>query len=58
MTYDAESAKIKDYMDDMNTPILAAIDKTLEHEYVGVGSIDDIGSFDDIKLSGKNVHKN
>ncbi len=56
VSYDAETGKIKAYLDDMSTPILTAIDKTLGHGLVGVGSFDDTGSFDDIKLWGK-LHK-
>ncbi len=41
------------YMDDMTSPILTAVDKTLGHGQVGLGSFDDTGSFDDIKLWGK-----
>jgi len=50
---DAETGEIKAYLDDMTTPILTANDKTLSHGFVGVGSFDDTGSFDDIKLWGK-----
>ncbi|MCK4786161.1 MAG: hypothetical protein KAV87_20555, partial [Desulfobacteraceae bacterium] len=51
--YDAETGEIKAYLDDMAIPILTANDKTLNHGFVGVGSFDDTGSFDDIKLWGK-----
>ena len=51
--YDAETGEIKAFLDDMTTPILTANDKTLNHGFVGVGSFDDTGSFDDIKLWGK-----
>ncbi|MDH5744377.1 MAG: family 20 glycosylhydrolase [Candidatus Aminicenantes bacterium] len=56
VTYNAETGDIKAYFDDMKTPILTAIDKTFRHGQVGVGSFDDTGSFDDIKLWGK-IHK-
>jgi hypothetical protein len=56
VTYDAETGDIKAYFDDMKTPILTAADKTFRHGLVGVGSFDDTGSFDDIKLWGK-IHK-
>jgi len=51
--YDAETGEIKAFLDDMTTPILTANDKTLNHGFVGVGSFDDTGSYDDIKLWGK-----
>jgi hypothetical protein len=53
VTYDASTGDIKAYMDDMNNPILTARDTTLGHGRVGIGSFDDTGSFDDIKLWGK-----
>lgn len=52
----AETGEIKVYFDDMSTPILTAWDTTLGHGLVGVGSFDDTGSFDDIKLWGK-IHE-
>jgi hexosaminidase len=51
--YEAETGEIKAYLDDMKTPILTANDKTLNHGFMGVGSFDDTGSFDDIKLWAK-----
>jgi len=53
VTHEAETGEIKAYMDDMINPILTAVDKTFVHGFVGVGSFDDTGSFDDIKLWGK-----
>jgi hypothetical protein len=53
VTYDEKSGDIKAYLDDMAAPILTARDKTLSHGLVGVGSFDDTGCFDDIKLWGK-----
>ncbi|MFB0565612.1 MAG: beta-N-acetylhexosaminidase [Candidatus Aminicenantaceae bacterium] len=53
VTCDVETGDIKVYMDDMANPILTATDKTLRHGFVGVGSYDDTGSFDDIKLWGE-----
>jgi hypothetical protein len=53
VTCDEKSGDIKAYLDDMATPILTARDKTLSRGLVGVGSFDDTGCFDDIKLWGK-----
>ncbi len=53
VTCNAETGEIKAYLDDMKIPILTAMDTTLEHGLVGVGSFDDVGNFDDIKLWGK-----
>jgi hypothetical protein len=52
VTYEAATGTIQAYLDDMGTPILTAVDKTLDHGLVGVGSFDDTGYFDDIKLWG------
>ena len=53
VTHDAESGEINAFLDDMETPILTAFDKTLTHGSVGIGSFDDTGYFDDIVLRGK-----
>ncbi|TEU04447.1 MAG: hypothetical protein E3J22_07110 [Candidatus Aminicenantes bacterium] len=53
VSYDAETGDIKAFLDDMDTPILTACDKTLNHGFVGIGSFDDTGYFDDITLKGK-----
>ena len=55
VTYDAETAEIQAFLDDMATPIITASDSTLPHGLVGVGSFDDTGSFDDLKLFGEVV---
>jgi len=52
---DADTGEIKAYLDDLDTPILTATDKTLGHGFVGIGSFDDTGSFDDLKLWGQTV---
>ena len=38
------------YWDDMQTPIMTATDKTFVWGRVGIGSFDDIGDFDDVKV--------
>jgi len=53
VTCDEATGRIQAYLDDMETPILTAVDKTIGHGRVGVGSFDDSGYFDDIKLWGK-----
>ncbi len=52
VAYDAASGIIEAYLDDLETPILTAVDKTLGHGLVGIGSFDDTGCFDDIVLRG------
>jgi hypothetical protein len=49
---DAETGEIRAYLDDMTEPILTARDRTLGRGLVGVGSFDDTGAFDDLKLRG------
>jgi hypothetical protein len=53
VTYDAETGDMKAFLDDMDAPILTACDKTLTHGFVGIGSFDDTGYFDDIILRGR-----
>ncbi len=53
VTYDAAAGRIQAFLDDLNVPILTAVDKTLTHGLVGVGSFDDAGFFDDLKLWGE-----
>jgi hexosaminidase len=55
VSYDAESGKILVYMDDMITPLMTAVDKTFTYGLVGIGSFDDTGCFDNIKLWGKKI---
>jgi hypothetical protein len=52
VSYDSETGRIEAFLDDMERPILTAVDKTLDHGRVGVGSYDDTGCFDDLKLWG------
>jgi hypothetical protein len=40
------------YWDDMKTPIMTATDKTFAWGQVGIGSFDDTGNWDDVKLHG------
>lgn len=49
---DARTGEIRAYIDDMATPVLTAVDRRLGHGLVGVGSFDDTGAFDDLRLSG------
>jgi hypothetical protein len=52
VTYEARSGEIRAYLDDMTRPVLTARDRTLSHGLVGVGSFDDTGCFDDLRLRG------
>ncbi len=43
---------IEVYFDDLKTPVLTAIDKNFLWGQVGIGSFDDTGMWDDVKLAG------
>jgi hypothetical protein len=45
------------YFDDMQTPVMTAVDKTFTWGRVGVGSFDDTGEWDEVKLYGVRVEK-
>jgi hypothetical protein len=50
VVWDARSGEIRAFLDDMTKPILTAYDRRLSRGLVGVGSFDDTGAFDDLKL--------
>jgi len=50
-----ESGTIEAYFDDMTRPAMTAVDKTFRWGGVGVGSFDDTGNVDCIRLWGKRV---
>ena len=50
VTCDAATGEIRAYLDDLEAPILTARDRTLGHGLVGVGSFDDTGAFDGLRL--------
>jgi len=54
---DVASGEIKVYFDDMNTPVMTATDKTFTWGKVGIGSFDDTGDFEMVKLYGSKVEK-
>ncbi len=49
---DAESGSIEVFYDDMQVPVMTATDKTFGAGRIGVGSFDDTGNFDEIKVFG------
>jgi hypothetical protein len=53
VTYDSKTSIICAYLDDMIKPILTANDSTLSHGLIGIGSFDDTGCADDVKLWGR-----
>ena len=52
-----EEGTIKIFFDDMETPIMTATDKHFGEGYIGFGSFDDTGVFDNIKLWAPKVTK-
>lgn len=50
---DVESGAIEVYFDDMETPVMTAVDKTFVHGQIGIGSFDDMGNFDDVLVYGR-----
>ena len=54
---DAEKGTIEVFFDDRAEPIMTAVDKGFAWGRVGVGSFDDTGCYDDIRLWGLRVKK-
>jgi acetyl esterase/lipase len=50
---EAASGKIEVYLDDFSKPIMTARDTTFPAGRVGIGSFDDTGDFDEIRVRGK-----
>lgn len=50
VTRDAESGQIEVFFDDMERPIMQAVDKTFLTGTLGLGSFDDTGTFDSIRV--------
>lgn len=56
ITRDAETGKIAAYVDDLETPILTAVDTTFRTGKIGIGSFDDTGAFASLILISKDEH--
>ena len=50
-----DSGLIEVYFDDMGTPVMSSTDTTFSHGSIGVGSFDDTGQFDDIRVWGRSA---
>lgn len=48
----AATGDIRIFFDDMREPVMTAVDKTFAWGQVGIGSFDDVGNYDDVKLRG------
>lgn len=55
ITRDSESGRVEVFFDNMSSPVLTAVDKTFRWGRVGVGTFDDHGNFDEIRLHGNQV---
>lgn len=52
-----ETGSIEVYFDNMEKPVMRAVDKTFTWGQVGIGTFDDTGNFDDVTVYGKKVDK-
>lgn len=52
-----DSGLIEVYFDDLETPQMMAHDKTFTWGQIGLGSFDDMGQWDDVKLHGQTVSR-
>ena len=50
---DAGEGTICVYFDDMDTPIMEADDETFGAGYIGLGSFDDTGGYDNVRIWGR-----
>jgi len=50
-----DTGAIEIYFDDMDKPIMVATNKKFTSGKIGIGSFDDLGNWDDIKIYGKKV---
>lgn len=48
----ASDGLIEIYFDDLETPVMTAHDQTFSHGQIGLGSFDDTGQWDNVKLHG------
>jgi hypothetical protein len=55
ITRNVETGEIAVYFDDMNEPVMTATDRTFTWGGVGIGSFDDTGNFDNVRLHGRFV---
>ncbi|MEX0977752.1 MAG: hypothetical protein WDZ48_02810 [Pirellulales bacterium] len=51
----AGDGKIDVYFDDLQSPVMTAVDKTFAWGQIGIGAFDDLGNFDHIELAGQVV---
>ena len=49
------SGKVEVFFDDMQKPVMSTVDKTFTSGRIGIGSFDDTGDFDSVRLWGRTV---
>ena len=54
---DVDSGKIEVFFDNMTEPVMTAVDQTFKWGQIGIGSFDDTGNFDNVRVYGKKVEK-
>lgn len=52
-----KTGQIDVFFDDMDKPVMRAVDKTFTWGQVGIGTFDDTGNFDDVLIYGTKVEK-
>lgn len=52
VVHDTREGRISVYFDDMAKPVLTAVDQTLAHGWIGIGSFDDLGEFRNLEIRG------
>jgi hypothetical protein len=57
ITRNVQDGSIQIYWDDMKAPVMTATDRTFTWGQVGIGSFDDSGLWDDVKIHGKKAMK-
>ncbi len=54
---DVESGSIEVFFDDMDKPVMTTVDKHFSSGTIGLGSFDDEGHYDNVKIWGKSLKK-
>ncbi len=53
---DTAAGSIKVYFDDMSKPVMSTTDTTFTHGPIGLGSFDDVGCMDNVRIWGKEAN--
>jgi hypothetical protein len=55
VTRNVSEGTIHIYFDDMETPVMTAVDKTFAWGQVGIGTFDDLADYDEVAVQGRRV---